>query len=153
MSFNFISINKASELTSEALLFLKTTDQTYFPTPWSDESWNHLFKEGSERFILMVREELFLGFALFDISIADSFAHLLKISVIPKARGRKVGEILLNQALQELKMQSIRSFFLEVEEVNISAIRLYEKMGFKTVHKKKHFYSNGASALIMTLDV
>ncbi len=134
-------------------MFLKATDQAYFPTPWTDESWDNLFSEGSERFVLIIGEASFLGFALFDVSDADSFAHLLKISIIPEARGRKMSEILMNKALEQLKRRGIHSYFLEVEEGNIPAIKLYEKMGFKVVHKKKHFYSNGASALIMTLDV
>lgn len=149
MPSHFTLIDKASELTPEALLFLKTTDQAYFPTPWDDDSWSNLFLEGADRFVLVADK----GFALFDVSIADSFAHLLKIVLNPEVRGKGLGKELLNESLNQLKKRSIHSFFLEVEEGNLSAIKLYESVGFQVIHKKKHFYSNGATALIMTLDV
>lgn len=149
MPSHFTLIDKASELTPEALLFLKTIDQAYFPTPWNDDSWSNLFLEGAERFVVMGDQ----GFALFDISVADSFAHLLKIVVNPEVRGQGLGRELLKESLNQLKKRSIHSFFLEVEEENLAAIKLYEGAGFQVVHKKKHFYSNGATALIMTLDV
>ena len=64
-----------------------------------------------------------------------------------------LGKKLLNEAVKELTSQGVKSFFLEVEDHNEAAIKLYESQGFKTIHHKKQFYSSGAGALIMTLDV
>ncbi len=145
----FIIIDKASALTPEALSFLKDYDLRFFPTPWDEKSWEQVFDSASERFILLGDD----GFALFDINGADSFAHLLKILINPDKRGTGLGRAILSEALEILKRQGVKTFFLEVEENNDSAIRLYQTAGFKIIHKKKHFYSNGATALIMTLSV
>nr|BDT28646.1 GNAT family N-acetyltransferase [Bacteriovorax sp. HI3] len=145
----FSIIDKASALTPEALSFLKDYDQRFFPTPWDEKSWEQVFDSASERFILLADD----GFVLFDINGADSFAHLLKILVNPDKRGAGLGKALLSEAIEILKSRGMKTFFLEVEENNDSAIGLYQTAGFKIIHKKKHFYSNGATAFIMTLSV
>lgn len=151
MGLTLTIFDSASGLTPEALLSLSAFDRNHFPTPWSARDWSELFS-GAERFILMAREGQELrGFSLFELSDADSFAHLLKIVVDPNQRQKGIGKKLLEESLKELKALGVKTFFLEVEEENHSAIGLYEKMGFRVIHRKKHFYSNGANALIMTL--
>lgn len=154
MPQKYTSINEASGLSSEALLLLVELDQDHFPIPWSTEAWNKLFFSIGEKYLLIVEEKnVVMGFALFDLSVADSFAHLLKIIVSPNFRGLGIGTRLITESLSVLGSRGIKSFFLEVEEYNNVAINLYESQGFKTIHKKKHFYSSGASALIMTRDI
>lgn len=129
-------------------------DQDYFPTPWNQEAWNKIFYPAGQRIVLTAESDgIAMGFALLDTSAADSFAHLLKIVVDPKARGKGIGKNLLNTAVTLLVDRNIKSFFLEVEEHNTGAINLYESLGFKIIHQKKQFYSSGATALIMTLSI
>lgn len=152
MSQKYISIDKTSALEADVLFVLKDLDLKHFPTPWDSASWDQVFSEGADRFILIdVRDGIIPGFVLFDLNVVDSFAHLLKILVNPDNRGFKIGKNLLNEAIRVLKVRGIRTFFLEVEEENIVARNLYESVGFKVIHKKKHFYSNGGAAFIMTL--
>ncbi|MEA9358575.1 GNAT family N-acetyltransferase [Bacteriovorax sp. PP10] len=154
MSQKYIVIDKTSALEADVLFVLKDLDLKHFPTPWDSASWDQVFSEGAERFILVdQRDGLIPGFVLFDLNVVDSFAHLLKILVNPDNRGFKIGKNLLNEAIRVLKERGIRTFFLEVEEENIVARNLYESMGLKVIHKKKHFYSNGGTAIIMTLEV
>ena len=155
MPQKYTSIDQASDLKSEALLFLAEMDQDYFPTPWSREAWDKLFQSIGQKYLLIIAEgdQAIMGFALLDVSVADSFAHLLKIVVSPNFRGLGVGRKILSSSLKDLSSRGIKSFFLEVEEYNNVAINLYESHGFKIIHKKKHFYSSGANALIMMRDV
>lgn len=154
MSQKYIVIDKTSALEADVLFSLKDLDQKFFPMPWDDASWDKLFDSGADRFVLVdKREDQVVGFALFETNDVDSFAHLLKILVNPDNRGLKIGKDLLIEAMTILKKQGIKNYFLEVEEGNLVAFAIYEKMGFKVVHKKKHFYSNGGTAIIMTLSV
>ena len=154
MTQKYIVIDKTSALEADVLFSLKELDQKFFPTPWDDASWDQLFGSGADRFVLVdKREDQVVGFALFELNVVDSFAHLLKILVNPDNRGLKIGKDLLIEAMAILKKQGIKNYFLEVEEDNLVALAIYEKMGFKVVHKKKHFYSNGGTAIIMTLSV
>lgn len=151
MSQQIFIYDKASGLSPEAFLVLARFDLSYFPQPWDNESWSYLFSTSSERLLVVGYErDMLIGFALFNYSVADSFAHLLKIVTDPSKRGKGIGNTLLSEGLRVLKERGVCEFFLEVEEGNLSAIGLYQKFGFKVVHTKKHFYSNGANALIMT---
>jgi ribosomal-protein-alanine N-acetyltransferase len=154
MTEKYQTIERVSELNSETLFSLKALDKNFFPTPWDNESWDQVLSGPALRTIIVLEvSDQVIGFALFENSYVDSFAHLLKILINPEFRVKGMGKGLLNEALRILRDRGIKNFFLEVEEGNVSAIKIYESAGFKTVHKKKHFYSNGASALIMTLEV
>lgn len=153
MTQKYIVIDKTSALEADVLFQLKNLDQKHFPTPWDSASWGKVFEEGSERFILIDEcDGLIPGFILFEINVVDSFAHLLKILVNPENRGLKIGKNLLNEAIRVLNERGITQFFLEVEEENSVARNLYESVGFKVIHKKKQFYSNGGTAIIMSLN-
>lgn len=153
MTQKYIIIDKTSALEADVLFQLKNLDQKHFPTPWDAASWEKVFEEGSERFILIEEcDGLIPGFILFELNVVDSFAHLLKILVNPENRGLKIGKNLLNEAIRVLNERGITQFFLEVEEENSVARNLYESVGFKVIHKKKQFYSNGGTAIIMSLN-
>lgn len=154
MTQKYTSIERAEDLNASALSALVELDQDHFPTPWGQESWNKVFYSMGQRYIMMAEGDgQIMGFTLFDVSVADSFAHLLKIVVSPNVRGLGIGKNLLNESVSVLSGRGIKSFFLEVEEYNTVAINLYESLGFKIIHQKKQFYSSGANALIMTLSV
>jgi ribosomal-protein-alanine N-acetyltransferase len=154
MSQKYIVIDKTSAHAADVLFVLKELDLKYFPTPWNNESWDNIFSEGTDRFILINKHyDMVLGFILFDVNVVDSFAHLLKILVNPQNRGQKIGKNLLNEGIRVLSERGVKTFFLEVEEENLVARNLYESVGLKVIHKKKQFYSNGGTAIIMTLSI
>jgi len=154
MSLNFQIITKADEEHSSALLFCKDLDLNFFPNPWTSKDWENLFTGPQDRLLIAAFEEgSIVGFSLFDFSRADSFSHLLKILVHPNKRGKGFGDDLINFSLKTLKAWEIETVFLEVEENNVGAQALYEKCGFKKIHLKKHFYSNGGNAWVMTREL
>jgi len=128
---------------------LSELDHQFFPTPWTLEAWRSIHEQDRLLVILMSEKSVF-GFCLFNQSVADSFAHLLKVLIIPDARGRGFAKILLLNALSQLQNEGFNHFFLEVEEDNYVAQKLYISMGFKSIHRKKDFYGSNRSALIMT---
>ena len=46
-----------------------------------------------------------------------------------------------------------RRILLEVMQENLSAIRLYEKMGFKVVGDRKYYYTKGQHAICFNLEL
>jgi ribosomal protein S18 acetylase RimI-like enzyme len=54
------------------------------------------------------------------------------VGVIPEHRGQGLGTVLLFQALRGFKQAGLRRAFLEVTAQNTGAVRLYERLGFKT---------------------
>jgi ribosomal protein S18 acetylase RimI-like enzyme len=76
--------------------------------------------------------------------------HVLEfLGVAPQARGAKVGEQLLQDALARVKEAGAPSCALEVEADNVPAIRLYEKAGFVTVEPLPDYYGPGRHGQLM----
>lgn len=95
------------------------------------------------------------GFAL--IRIAADECELLTIAVDPKWRGKTVGRAILKAVFADLMLSPARRMFLEVEEQNAAAIRLYEGLGFSTISRRKGYYprpdGSAATALVMARDL
>jgi ribosomal-protein-alanine N-acetyltransferase len=95
------------------------------------------------------------GFALIR-TVADE-AELLTIAVEPRWRDKGVGRALMDAAFADLMMSPARRMFLEVDEQNHAAIRLYEKLGFSTISSRKGYYpradGSAATALVMARDL
>lgn len=148
--FNFIIIEGHQTLTSEMAFVLSDLDRQYFPTPWSLVSWQNLFFEHDRLLVVIKSDSLIIGLCLFDKSHADSFAHLLKILLDPQYRNFGLSKELLKVSMRILEKAGYTQFFLEVEENNMSAKRLYLATGFKVIHFKKDFYGANRNAYIMT---
>lgn len=156
MPGNLSFFTHSSELSQAQFQALFELDQHHFPIPWTKQAWQSYFDSHSNYLITAYFESnsaQILGFALWQTSVADSFSHLLKIVVGSHSRQKGAGEKIMKASLADLHSKQIKNYFLEVEENNSAAVALYKKMGFKTIHKKEKFYSNGEAALIMTLSI
>ena len=95
------------------------------------------------------------GFIL--VRLIGDEAELLSIAVDPKWRGKRVGRALLRAALDDLLFTAARRMFLEVDERNTAALRLYRSHGFVEVGKRKGYYprpdGSAATALVMAADL
>jgi ribosomal-protein-alanine N-acetyltransferase len=141
----------AEQISAGKINAISAIDLKYFPTPWDRDSWNALF-QGHDRMLCLasISEEV-VGFTLFDFSVVDSFAHLLKILTLPAYQKQGLGGELLKFSLEVLETEKkIEHFFLEVEHANCSAVSLYKKCGFEVIHTKKDFYGNAKDAFVMT---
>ena len=74
--------------------------------------------------------------------------EIMKIAVKKEFRNKKIGEQLINFYLNNWD----QSLFLEVRESNKVAMYFYEKIGFLNVGKRKNYYSNGETAILMSLE-
>lgn len=75
-------------------------------------------------------------------------AEILSIAVAETYRGRGLSNGLLLTHLGHLAGRGIRTVFLEVEETNQPARRLYERAGFSVVGRRERYYrQSGGEAL------
>lgn len=95
------------------------------------------------------------GFALIRTVLDE--AELLTIAVDPRWRGKKLGRALMDAVFADLMLSPVRRMFLEVEEQNHAAIRLYRRLGFATLSSRKGYYAkpdgSAATALVMARDL
>jgi len=67
--------------------------------------------------------------------VNEGVGHITQICVTPESRGIGIGYELLRRALREFAEHGCRKVSLTVTSSNASAIRLYERMGFRRVHE------------------
>lgn len=80
----------------------------------------------------------------------DGFqAEILNFCVKKEYQGKGIGTKLISYAINILHSKGAESFILEVREHNINAIKLYEKLGFKQISRRKEYYSNKEDALVL----
>lgn len=95
------------------------------------------------------------GFALIRTVLDE--AELLSIAVDPRWRNKKIGRALLEAVFADLMLSPVKRMFLEVDEQNLAAIRLYQRLGFKTISSRKGYYArpdgSSATALVMARDL
>ena len=70
-------------------------------------------------------------------------------------RGSGLARQLLDINLRRLAGLGARSVFLEVDEGNVPALRLYRRAGFREVGRRESYYpaSRGSAALILRRDL
>ena len=86
------------------------------------------------------------GYAVF-YDTFDSI-DLFEIAVLKEKQGKGYGNMLLNYTA-DIFCKNGRKIFLEVNENNEKAIKLYEKNGFEEISVRKNYYGNNQNAVIM----
>ena len=103
--------------------------------PWTATQ----FADSVERYQSTVVEQdgKILGFCIMQ-KVLDE-ANLLLMAIDPKYQGQGLGTTMLNDAITRLGSACVQ-IFLEVRESNLSAIALYEKVGFHQIDLRKNYY-------------
>jgi ribosomal-protein-alanine N-acetyltransferase len=96
-----------------------------------------------------------IGFAV--SRMAADEAEILSIAVAASHRGRGLSRNLLLTHLGHLAGHGVRTIFLEVEENNQPARRLYERAGFSVAGRRERYYQQPGgeqlNALLMRRDL
>ena len=98
----------------------------------------------------MIRRTL-VGFIM--SRLAADEAEILSIAIAPARRGRGLSGPLLDYHLRTLAGRAIRAVFLEVDEHNDPARRLYARAGFAEVGRRQDYYGSGSAALVLRRDL
>ena len=82
-------------------------------------------------------------------------AEILSVAVARAWRGRGLARRLLDLHLRRLAGFGLRAVFLEVDEDNMPARRLYARAGFREVGRRPGYYaqSGGKGALVLRRDL
>lgn len=128
---------------------IKDTLQTDF-----DDFWNfQIFKEelantNSSYFVIRYQDEI-VCFGGIQIILDEATI----MNIVTKKANRKQGfaKFLLKELITLSKQENCSTITLEVNENNLPAIHLYELFHFQEVGKRKNYYKNGDTAILMTL--
>ena len=103
-----------------------------FSMPWSKESFQESLMQNYSYFFVAEDEEI-LGYC--GVHNFGGDGEITNVAVDKKVRGKGIATKMLLYAMEEMKKVGVEAFTLEVRVSNVSAIGLYEKLGF-TVEKE-----------------
>ena len=86
-------------------------------------------------------------------SLVAGEAEILSVAIAPSYRGRGFARPLLDPHLRRLAGLGARTVFLEVDEQNAPACRLYRRAGFREVGRRQGYYDSGVTALVLRRDL
>lgn len=117
-------------------------DNECFEKPYSIKTILEL--SPSHHFFLIIDNEIIVGFII--INQIQTECELIKIGILKKYRQQGIAYNALKEMMNLLSFEKI---FLEVDEKNTNAIKLYFKLNFKPIGYRKNYYQNGNNALIL----
>ena len=126
-----------------------------FRRGWSEDEFERLLVDAN---VIAHRALVGRSLAGFIISRrAAGEAEILSVAVAPARRGRGLASKLLDMHLRRLAGLGVKSVFLEVDEDNAPARRLYAGARFRDVGRRPAYYARGgaapASALVLRRDL
>ncbi len=131
------------------------------PEHYSDYFYESLLAEAPEAFIVaeihgrpvgyvMCKTEY--GFSNFKKLGFVKKGHVVSIAVLEEFRRRGIGNALVEESTNGIKLKKCDEFYLEVRCSNTEAVRLYEKMGFIIKQQLNAYYRDGEDAYLMAIE-
>jgi ribosomal-protein-alanine N-acetyltransferase len=132
------------------------------PEHYSDYFYESLLAEIPEAFIvaeiggkhigyIMCKTEY--GFSNFKKLGFVKKGHVVSIAVLEEYRKKGIGQALVEESVNGIKLKKCDEFYLEVRCSNNEAVRLYEKLGFTIRQKLNSYYRDGEDAYLMAIEL
>jgi ribosomal-protein-alanine N-acetyltransferase len=109
-------------------------DRLSFPAPWTHHCFKLVLKDiffVIEQKVLVIEQKEIIGYIVVCLCDLGLRAEILRIAVHPDHRGKGIAKTLIEKSLQTFSKENVESVELEVNTANRSAVKLYEKFGFK----------------------
>jgi ribosomal-protein-alanine N-acetyltransferase len=150
--FKIEDLNKVMDINLECL-----------PENYSSYFYRDLHRRFPKTFLVAETENTIQGYMMCRIERGFSklkkftpikSCHVVSIAVRKSYRRRGIATCILRQAMNRAAEEySAAECYLEVRISNISAIKLYEKLGFEKVKRNHGYYLDGEDALVMVVAI
>ena len=135
---------------------------TSFHRGWSEDEFERLLIDRAVVAHRITMGRQLVGFAI--SRMASGEAEILSVAVAAARRRKGLARRMLDLHLQLLARLGTRMVFLEVNEDNAAATRLYERAGFRPVGRREGYYpgrkaevpgaaDHGAAALVLRCEL
>ncbi|MFK8031157.1 MAG: ribosomal protein S18-alanine N-acetyltransferase [Gammaproteobacteria bacterium] len=118
--------------------------------PWTPAIFLDCIEAGY-RCAVVTCDEHIVAYAI--VTVAAGEAHLLNLCVHSDRRGQGCASLLLSHLLLDARQAGARDIFLEVRPSNDSAVRLYQRYGFRSIGTRPDYYralGGREDALVLT---
>ena len=130
---------------------IKQNLQTDFDNFWNFEIFKEELVNNNSIYLVLKYENEIVAFG--GIKIILDEADIMNIVTKKDKRNLGFAGLLLNELINLGKKKNCKTITLEVNENNLPAIKLYKNFNFKEVGKRKNYYKNGDTAILMTLEL
>lgn len=138
---------KILPLGAEHLAAVAELEKEVFAEPWSEKALSLLITPQAIGVVAVSSGEVL---AYGGMLIAVDEGQISNVAVRADQRRRGLGRAVLSALVDEANARSLVQISLEARVSNLSAIGLYESMGFETLGKRKSFYRHPTEdALVM----
>lgn len=127
---------------------IKNILQTDFDDFWNFEIFKEELVNNNSSYLVLRYDDEIVCFG--GIKIILDEANIMDIVTRKYKRNKGFARFVLNELINISKEENCTSITLEVNENNLPAIHLYELFNFKEVGRRKNYYKNGDTAILMT---
>ena len=127
---------------------IKKNLQTDFDDFWNFEIFKEELANTNSMYLVLKYENEIVSFG--GIKFILDEADIMNIVTKKDKRNQGFAKFLLNELITMAKEQNCKTITLEVNENNLPAIKLYKDFKFKEIGKRKNYYKNGDTAILMT---
>jgi ribosomal-protein-alanine N-acetyltransferase len=146
------------QFTMDDLSEVVTINRACLPENYPRSFFTHVYSSAPEAFRVAVTGTKVVGYVMARLEDSMNFlkrsrkkkGHIISVAVLPQYRRKGLANQMLIEALDALKNADAEECYLEVRESNISAINLYEQIGFIKIRTIPHYYKDGESALLLS---
>ena len=128
---------------------LATLHSASFRRGWSETEFERLLTDKSVIAHYATGARDHVGFILSRRAAGE--AEILSVAIAAQYRGRGLGRRLLDLHLRRLAGLGVHTVFLEVEQENVAACRLYARAGFTEVARRPGYYPTGGGEAAIAL--
>lgn len=126
-----------------------TIEREAYPEPWTIGMFREEMRSKRSYFYLAFNDDELIGYCGFWLVLDE--AHITSVTVSNKYRGLGYGRDQLKHLLSSAQEKGVCAFTLEVRESNLAARNLYESAGFRSVGRRKAYYSTTQEDAIVML--
>jgi [ribosomal protein S18]-alanine N-acetyltransferase len=112
-------------------------EPTIYSHPWTRGNFSDSLNSGYSAWVIEDKGDM-IGYALMMLVMDE--AHLLNLSIAKHRQKQGLGRYLLEHMMTIAKRHKAANMFLEVRTSNISAIALYENIGFCEMAVRRGYY-------------
>ena len=125
---------KISPCNKQEYYLIANLEKSLFDSPFSIKDFENMSLQEAFK-IWKIYGDRLVGYVCF-FQVKNE-VEIIKIGVMKSYQGKNYGTHLITK----IKKLSIRKIFLEVSSLNKTAIKFYEKNGFKIIGVRKNYYT------------
>lgn len=130
-------------------ILIHELDKTAFQDFWSADIFRNELVLSTRRYIGMFDGDTLVGYIGMNIVIDE--CDIIRIAIHKDYQGNGYSKLLFKNAIEYMRNIAVTKILLEVSHINTIAISLYERLGFKKIFHRPHYYHDGSDALIYEL--